>query len=498
MNLCTLTVVPYTFILLEARFGSSSLQNYEALLTSQVLSPGAKLIWRLALGFFIVLPLGLSVAYKRFLGGTSSAQITVDPPGQYGIDFPDISTWAPSGDAIYLLATSISPFLSASQYNPQPYPAVDAFPSPYGYNTLLLSGNAAALLDIPTKSYVKRAQASLSNTAGEEWYLNSTVDAYVAMQAIGSDFQSNDRTWFKAVNSSVNLWPAQGLSGAYLWEKPGVSIGFMPSEQLSRCFIGVYENSEVQEGFLTFSNPRYSEYASFRPYAQEFSISRRRCSGQWKLNSTNIVLLGGDCDLETPVNSSVLQGPFMVPDPYALLPELHYVFTGFAPSGDHKSIGTEWLNATYAVATVTALWARALYMQERTELSLADYGGLYPAVHESIISVRPTLKAMPLLYMVLAVHPAITLLALLVAARLYHVPVGRGFGVVSILSGLEQSSLQIIRGAGLSGRLASQVRLQVKAEVSEFKREAKVSYRLAGTNSRMADRTQLQNNREYA
>ncbi|KAK3713903.1 hypothetical protein LTR37_008153 [Vermiconidia calcicola] len=272
MDLCTLTVVPYTFILLEARFGSSSLQNYEALLTSQVLSPGAKPIWRLALGFFVVLPFGLSVAYKRFLGGTSSAQITVNPPGQYGIDFPDISAWAPSGDAIYLLATSISPFLSASQYNPQPYPPVDAFPSPYGYNTLLLSGNAAALLDIRTKSYVKRAQASLSNTAGEEWYLNSTVDAYVAMQAIGSDSQSNDRTWFKAVNSSVNLWPAQGLSGAYLWEKPGVSIDFMPSEDNTQCFIGVYENSEVQEGFLTFSNPRYSEYASFRPYAQEFSI----------------------------------------------------------------------------------------------------------------------------------------------------------------------------------------------------------------------------------
>lgn len=82
MNLCTSCVVPYAFLLLEARFGRSSLQNFDALLTSAILSPGVSIVWRLALGFFIVLPLALSIAYKRFLGGSSSAHITLDPPGQ--------------------------------------------------------------------------------------------------------------------------------------------------------------------------------------------------------------------------------------------------------------------------------------------------------------------------------------------------------------------------------------------------------------------------------
>lgn len=82
MNVCSSTVLPYTFLLLEARFGPSSLQNYEALLTSRTTLPQTRLIWRLALGLSILLPLGLSVAYKRFLGGRSSAEITAQYTGQ--------------------------------------------------------------------------------------------------------------------------------------------------------------------------------------------------------------------------------------------------------------------------------------------------------------------------------------------------------------------------------------------------------------------------------
>jgi hypothetical protein len=81
MNLCMQTIVPHSLILLEAHFGQSRLQNYEALVTSRALSSGASLIWRLALVLLMALPLGLSIAYKRFLGGTSNRQIAVVPAG---------------------------------------------------------------------------------------------------------------------------------------------------------------------------------------------------------------------------------------------------------------------------------------------------------------------------------------------------------------------------------------------------------------------------------
>lgn len=77
MNLCTSTVIPQVLLLLERRFGRSSLQNYEALLQSRPLSPGASFVWRFIMAFFVGLPLGLSVVYKRFLGGMSTAEITM-------------------------------------------------------------------------------------------------------------------------------------------------------------------------------------------------------------------------------------------------------------------------------------------------------------------------------------------------------------------------------------------------------------------------------------
>lgn len=74
-NLCMAAVVPHGLLLLECRFGKSTLQNYESLLANRVFVPRSSLIWRLVLTTLIALPLGLSVAYKRFAGGSSTALI---------------------------------------------------------------------------------------------------------------------------------------------------------------------------------------------------------------------------------------------------------------------------------------------------------------------------------------------------------------------------------------------------------------------------------------
>ena len=75
MNLCTGAVVPHALLILEARYGRSRLQNYECLLTNKVLAPKASLLWRILLIMFMALPLGLSVAYKKFTGGHSVTQL---------------------------------------------------------------------------------------------------------------------------------------------------------------------------------------------------------------------------------------------------------------------------------------------------------------------------------------------------------------------------------------------------------------------------------------
>lgn len=105
MNLCTSTVVPHALLLLEARFGRSSLRNYEALLQSQLWSPGASPMWRLILSLLVALPLGLSVAYKRFLGGNSSASITMP--------FSEVGYWKPHPAHLHGADLSISTALTS-------------------------------------------------------------------------------------------------------------------------------------------------------------------------------------------------------------------------------------------------------------------------------------------------------------------------------------------------------------------------------------------------
>ena len=71
MNLCLASVSPSLFLLLEARYGPSTLQNYEGILRNQIFSSKLTLLWRLTLLVNLVLPIGLSVAYKTFTGGES-------------------------------------------------------------------------------------------------------------------------------------------------------------------------------------------------------------------------------------------------------------------------------------------------------------------------------------------------------------------------------------------------------------------------------------------
>lgn len=75
MNLCMRRVAPTLFLILEARWGNSRLQNYEALLKTSITLPHTQLIWRATLLSLILLPLGLSAAYKRFVGGHSTRRI---------------------------------------------------------------------------------------------------------------------------------------------------------------------------------------------------------------------------------------------------------------------------------------------------------------------------------------------------------------------------------------------------------------------------------------
>jgi len=64
------------------------------------------------------------------------------------------------------------------------------------------------------------------------------------------------------------------------------------------------------------------------------------------------------------------------------------------------------------------------------------------------------------LIFILAIHLVLTAIAVLIKALLYTTPIGDGFGLVSLLSGIKQESLDVLRGAALSGELREPVKVR--------------------------------------
>ncbi|KAK1446166.1 hypothetical protein CMEL01_10409 [Colletotrichum melonis] len=74
-SLCLGSVAPNLFILIEARFGESTIQNYDGLLRNKPTASRLGMSWRVALILMLALPIALSVAYKTFTVGESRMDI---------------------------------------------------------------------------------------------------------------------------------------------------------------------------------------------------------------------------------------------------------------------------------------------------------------------------------------------------------------------------------------------------------------------------------------
>lgn len=75
MNLCNRRVMTRVFVVAELRWGSSTLQNYDAILRQSVFVSQADFSWRTVIFLLSMLPLGLSVAYKTFTNGEATQPV---------------------------------------------------------------------------------------------------------------------------------------------------------------------------------------------------------------------------------------------------------------------------------------------------------------------------------------------------------------------------------------------------------------------------------------
>lgn len=465
MNLCMKRVVQRMFLILEHRCGRSRLQNYDAILRNTILLSKTAFVWKILISFFIVLPLGLSVAYKRFTGGLSSTAINSEYPGNYSLTPPPLGGYSRMNNSVYFMTDAIAPFMLAARSDAVK-PDLSAVRLAYGYNILLLGQSSAASLDMPANDYILSIRTNL--TKDEAWYLTASVQAIVATQDTSIETHRDDDSFWQTI-FDWNYRPT-GDGGFTSWNtfnhgyRIGLTTGQPNLTDGAPCFLGAYQGSTPRLNFT--ADATAPESLAFRNTSLMFNVRREQCTGTWRVNSTSIELQSGSCTANSPIAQNILVSTDGTDAgaraPYTLdaLPVLGHTLDIYTGDG----IVSPWRLPAYATSVATMYWARLAFEIGNGAIGEGDDTINYPADAEHITSTRSTLDAKWYLYLVLAIQPGLTVLAFIGVTLFYSSPFTSGFGMVAVLSGIdrEDESLDIVKGAALSGELEERVTLGIR------------------------------------
>jgi len=518
MNLCMMTILPTLFLRCEALFGQSTMQNYEAIMRNMPLASKAGRRWRAVLTLSIALPVGLSVVYKLFKNG--HAMISIGPAdnrynGNFGLFAPPGLLPLGYDTGTILMYNITQPFLMASTnqtaprsgstiylLDPNDEPALPStLPYAYGFNTLLLNHTATALLDTPPSTWITQVQSTLGS--GEYWDISASVLATIASRDSSIDSHRNE-------SMSSPFWSHFDVT----YNGPIQYQNFYSGWQLG--MLTNTRNTTADKAWCLISlQPGNDEY-NFTTWAQMWDLSRQYCCGRWRITPGDMRLIAGTCDPEDiPSNVPETQQPELVLTRTGVVMALTGTFMPALNEFLARFQG-QWSNSTWnmpTTATVVAsmYWSRmaaisgpgsphwrgnnsfAASLRPPVASNVTD-GLLYdrPA---NISSTRPAFEKSSILYAALALQPFITVLAVLVSIFLSHVPIGRGFGTVAILAGVEQDSHGLLEGAGYSGELDCPVHLGISIEESS-EGDARVAYRLVNRRPPKPEKVSLA--RKYA
>lgn len=469
MNISLGSVTTTLFLHLEARYGKSKLQNYDGIIRNTLFASKLSISWRICLGIMMALPVGLSVAYKIFTGGTSSmvvdSAVYNNNSSYYGMFTLPALQDIGFGTGISLFNNAKLDFSvnTAPSSLTAPEPELPLGPTAYGYNISLLSNESTAVLDLPQPAYITSIQSMLA--LGESWSMEAPVFATVATMNYSK--QENLSQWNYTFMNSCQA--AKESYGAYSHQSfiNGWAVDLVdhssPGEQTQQ-YIGLPYDFGISKG---------TPCDNLSHYVHQFDITRQQCKGKWIITRGSVNLENGTCngtilasDLQLVItNNTMFLGVYYMESLMEML----------GPFSAHRN-QSSWIGYYYATAVATMLWSRIVALdnpltaQEKgveliwtanpTEegLTYDEVGLVYP-VRDMATYTRPVLRKSPWLFLILALQPALLASTLVVIALLYSTPLDKGFGLVSILSGIQGETLDSLSGATLSGELTKSVGL---------------------------------------
>ena len=461
MNLCLETVTPQFYVMIEARFGHSILQNYDAILRNSFISSHTNVLWRIVLLVTIALPLGLSLLYKEFAQGTGTSIIHTNAT-YYGLTGPSgFSQNSRVGTSLMVNATL--PFIFSAQ-DKHPLPSM---PQAYGFNTLLLSSESMAYLDAPMPNYTNHLQSGLS--VDDAYMITANVHATITTYNHSIETHRNDpEYWWSyldqmGINRSDNIDVGNVITSAdtYTGHRLGLMVNNFAARNASWCFLSFFPAN---------SN---DVLADFQVNALSFDTRRALCEGTWRITYNSLELVSGSCN-RPPLpdtsqdlfyHNSFSFGPYYVP----MLMEY------LGPFSDLRN-ESHWLLPTFVTAVAGMYWSRATTMNgyhpdlEKLPEFYSDPGvfnatseldQVYYAVDDQLVSIRRTMNTSWLLYFTLALQPALITIILVASACMKRTPVDRGFGIVALLAGVRKDTLKLLEGASYSGKLKRPLTVEI-------------------------------------
>ncbi|CAK4033064.1 Hypothetical predicted protein [Lecanosticta acicola] len=471
MELCRARVGSSFFLHLEARFGRSKLQNYDGILMGGIFKPKMDFLWRLVILFVIALPIALSVGYKQFqIGGESSNTINATSSEITGM-LPYYGMFGPPGlerldgnTGISLYFNATLPFREATNVSPwdTKESTLPQFPHPYGFNTLLLNEHTSALLDAPQANRLKALQQTLRD--GESVTITANVSATVTAHNTSAfpghdemlDMACGNISWKMSQEYMFTYYSVFLLANAIVGDQSHVWVGFVPNAKGDNL-------------------PENCTY--IKPYMKRFDTTRQRCTGKWSITRGGIQLTSGSSCNGTLLPASkqlpLTMNTLVFADWYT--PQLHETLAPFATSRNQS----HWLYPSMSTAVAAMSWSRicslngvANYLNQtlnvqfgtrpdNSSISVEEAGLMYNVADEQVVSIRQTLRNGPLLWSILAIQPLLVIVMAICTALMHSTPIDTGFGIVSILSGISPQSLELVRGAALSGELKEKLRVSI-------------------------------------
>ena len=426
--------------------------------------------WRFTLATFLALPLTLSVAYKSFAGGHSAKYVNaadyVRNASYYGMfALPGLQSIG-QGFGITIFSNATLPFAIDTSASKNVEPQLPTSPKAYGYNVLMLSNESVAILDIPQPEYVSRVQRLLA--VGESWRVTARVLATVSRY--NNSRSENPEAFRKWVLSFCEA--AEESSGAYSkGAMRNASIALLDHTSPGDQPLQAIAITSGQDGIDYL--PTCDEFAEF---AKLYNITRQQCTGTWSITRGGTKLLSWSCSgTIAPWHKQQI-----IVDNAGLFMPVFYM-DSLAAFMDQFSIprnGSVWVSPYMATSMAAMLWSRITVLDSAANLeethaapiwtsnsllnlSYEDAGLIY-AVPDTTRYIRPTLQKPGLLYFVLALQPILTALIRAFTMMFYSTPISKGFGLISILSGINRSSLDGLASAALSGELDKSVKLTMQ------------------------------------